>query len=75
MELERRIADIIEPSLEGMGYELVRVLLQGRERQVLQIMAERKDGAAMTVDDCADISRQISQPTASKSARRVLTGR
>ena len=60
MELERRIADMIEPSLEGMGYELVRVLLQGRERAVLQIMAERKDGKAMTVEDCADISRQIS---------------
>lgn len=60
MELERRIAGIIEPSLEGMGYELVRVLIQGRERPVLQIMAERKDGAGMTVEDCADISRQVS---------------
>ena len=60
MDLERRIAELIEPSLEGMGYELVRVLLQGRQRAVLQIMAERKDGAAMTVEDCADISRQIS---------------
>jgi ribosome maturation factor RimP len=60
MELERRIAGMIEPSLEGMGYELVRVLMQGRQRPVLQIMAERKDGRAMTVEDCADISRQIS---------------
>jgi ribosome maturation factor RimP len=60
MELERRIAEMIEPSLDGMGYELVRVLMQGRERPVLQIMAERKDGAGMTVEDCADISRQIS---------------
>ena len=60
MELERRIADMIEPSLEGMGYELVRVLMQGRQRPVLQIMAERKDGKAMTVEDCADISRQVS---------------
>ena len=60
MELERRIAEMIEPSLEGMGYELVRVLMQGRQKPVLQIMAERKDGAAMTVEDCADISRQIS---------------
>ena len=25
-----------------------------------RLVAERKDGAAMTVDDCADISRQIS---------------
>jgi len=60
MDLERRIAEMIEPSLEGMGYELVRVQLQGRQKPVLQIMAERKDGAAMTVEDCADISRQIS---------------
>jgi ribosome maturation factor RimP len=60
MELERRIAEMIEPSLEGMGYELVRVLMQGRQKPVLQIMAERKDGAAMTVEDCADISRQVS---------------
>src|ERR1700748_539629 len=60
MELERRIADMIEPSLEGMGYELVRGLMQGRTQAVLQVMAERKDGKAMTVEDCADISRQIS---------------
>ncbi len=60
MDLERRIAELIEPSLEGMGYELVRVLMQGKQKPTLQIMAERKDGAAMTVDDCADISRQIS---------------
>ena len=60
MELERRIADMIGPSLEGMGYELVRVQMQGRQKPVLQIMAERKDGRAMTVEDCADISRQIS---------------
>lgn len=60
MELERRIADMIEPSLEGMGYELVRVLMQGRQKPVLQIMADRKDGKPMTVEDCADISRQIS---------------
>jgi len=60
MELERRIAEMIGPSLEGMGYELVRVLMQGRQRPVLQVMAERKDGRAMTVEDCADISRQIS---------------
>lgn len=60
MELERRIAELIEPSLEGMGYELVRVLMQGRQKPTLQIMAERKDGKGMTVEDCADISRQIS---------------
>jgi len=43
-----------------MGYELVRVLLQGRQNQTLQVMAERRDRQSMTVDDCAEISRSIS---------------
>lgn len=43
-----------------MGYELVRVLLQGRQNLTLQVMAERRDRQPMTVDDCAEISRSIS---------------
>lgn len=54
------IARIIEPSLDAMGYRLVRVAVTGASRATLQIMAERRDEAAMTVDDCADISRAIS---------------
>lgn len=54
------IARIIEPSLEAMGYRLVRVMLMSLGRATLQIMAERQDDAAMTVDDCADISRSVS---------------
>ena len=55
-----RIAAIIAPAVEAMGYEVVRVLLLGTQRRVLQIMAERKDGRDMTVDDCAEISRAVS---------------
>ena len=54
------IARIIEPSLEAMGYRLVRVALTGSQRPTLQVMAERHDEAAMTVEDCAQISRSIS---------------
>lgn len=43
-----------------MGYEVVRVQISGGQRSVLQIMAERADGAPMTVEDCADISRSVS---------------
>ncbi|UKJ73937.1 ribosome maturation factor RimP [Azospirillum brasilense] len=60
MEATGRIEQIITPSVEAMGYELVRVQLTGGQRMVLQVMAERADGAAMTVEDCADISRAIS---------------
>lgn len=54
------IARIIEPSLEAMGYRLVRVALTGAQRPTLQVMVERGDEVAMTVEDCADISRSIS---------------
>ena len=54
------IARIIEPSLEAMGYRLVRITFIGARGATLQIMAERNDAAAMTVEDCAEISRSVS---------------
>jgi ribosome maturation factor RimP len=54
------IAPIIEPSLEAMGYRLVRIAFLGARRATLQIMAERLDDAPMTVDDCTEISRSVS---------------
>lgn len=60
MDRHDRLEALITPTLEAMGYELVRVQLQGKENLTLQIMAERQDGVAMTVDDCADISRALS---------------
>ena len=47
MDATTRIEQIITPSVEAMGYEVVRVQLIGNERPVLQIMAERADRAAM----------------------------
>lgn len=56
-----KVTGIIEPSLDAMGYRLVRVMVTGGlRRPTLQVMAERRDDAAMTVDDCAEISRSIS---------------
>ena len=54
------IVRIIEPSLEAMGYRLVRVALTGARRATLQVMAERRDEAPMSVEDCAEISRSVS---------------
>jgi ribosome maturation factor RimP len=53
------IAALIEPSLEGLGFRLVRVNVSSRDGTTVQIMAERPDGT-ITVEDCADISRQLS---------------
>lgn len=60
MDAIGRIEQIITPSVEAMGYEVVRVQMSGGVRAILQIMAERADGAPMTVEDCADISRSVS---------------
>lgn len=57
--MDRRIAEIIQPVLEDMGYELVRVRLQGGKSQTLQIMAQKPDGT-IEVDDCGDISTAVS---------------
>lgn len=52
---------LFAPTVEAMGYDVVRVLLVGSGRAAtLQVMAERQDGAPMTVSDCERISRALS---------------
>lgn len=55
-----KIEAMIAPSLDAMGYRVVRVAVTGGRRATLQIMAERRDEQAMTVEDCAEISRTVS---------------
>ena len=57
--LDRRVADIIEPAIEQIGYRLVRVRLLAQNGATLQIMSERPDGT-MTVEDCEAVSMAVS---------------
>jgi ribosome maturation factor RimP len=57
--LDRRVADIIEPAIEQVGYRLVRVRLLAQNGATLQIMCERPDGT-MTVEDCEAVSMAVS---------------
>lgn len=57
--IDRRVAEIIEPVLAAMDFQLVRVRLMNQNGQTLQIMAERTDGT-MTVVDCETVSMAIS---------------
>ena len=57
--IDRRLAGIVTPTIEALGFELVRLRLMGGKRHVLQIMADRPDGG-IEVDDCARISRAVS---------------
>ena len=43
---------MVQPTLESMGYELVRVAVLGRERPTVQVMADKADGSQITVSDC-----------------------
>ncbi len=52
---------IIAPEAEAMGLALVRVAFFGGDSDpTLQVMAERPDTRQLTIDDCADLSRRIS---------------
>lgn len=58
--MDRRIHEIIAPTVEDMGFEVVRVrLMTGAKESTLQIMAQKPDGS-IEVDDCAQISTAIS---------------
>jgi len=57
--LSARIAGIVEPVIEGLGYRLVRVRVSGSDSCTVQVMAERADGT-MTIDDCEICSRALS---------------
>jgi ribosome maturation factor RimP len=57
--IDRRIAEIVTPTVEGLGFEVVRVRLLGGKLKTIQIMADRPDGG-IEVDDCAKISTAVS---------------
>ncbi|MDE2620811.1 MAG: ribosome maturation protein RimP [Sphingomonadales bacterium] len=65
-----RIIEVIEPEVQALGFELVRVVLyKGGEigslsgdydEPTLQIMAERPETGQLVLDDCAALSHRIS---------------
>jgi ribosome maturation factor RimP len=57
--IDRRLADIVGPVIEGLGFELVRIRLMGGKTRTLQIMADKPDGG-IDVDDCGQISTAVS---------------
>ena len=57
--IDRRIAEIITPVVEDMGFEIVRIRLMTGKESILQVMAQGPDGN-IEVDACAKISTAIS---------------
>lgn len=54
------LQDLIEPVVKKEGYELVRVMTIGQANPTLQVMIDTLDGRDVTVDDCAKVSRALS---------------
>ena len=56
------VTKLIEPEAKALGFDLVRVaMIGGTSDPTLQVMAERPDTRQLTIDDCADLSRRISE--------------
>ena len=59
-----RITDVVEPEVKSLGFELVRVKVMGAEagegERALQIMAEEPATGQLVIDQCAELSRRIS---------------
>ena len=60
-----RITELVEPEATALGFELVRVSVFGKsevgdEEVTLQIMAERPDTGQLVIEDCAALSRRVS---------------
>ncbi len=59
--LENRIEQLITPSVNAIGYDIVRVkLMEGKKRRVLQIMAETTSDGRFSLDDCTKVSHTVS---------------
>jgi ribosome maturation factor RimP len=56
------LTNLIEPEAKSLGFDLVRVaMIGGTSDPTLQVMAERPDTRQLTIDDCAELSRRISE--------------
>lgn len=59
---DAKLIELLDPVAEAAGYEIVRLrLMGGEERRRLQVMAERAVDGEMNVEDCARLSRALSE--------------
>lgn len=57
--LDARVASVVAPVIEDLGYRLVRVRMIQHNGLTMQVMAEKPDGT-ISVNDCEAISRSLS---------------
>jgi len=58
--MDERVLALAEPVAADLGLRIVRVRVQSGKRRTVQIMAERISDGFVSVDNCADLSRELS---------------
>ena len=58
---KHHLQDLLEPVINNIGYEVVRIMTVGSENPTLQIMIDGKDEKDITIDDCVKVSRGLSE--------------
>ena len=56
--MDKKLAELLNPILEDLGFEMVRVRLSNGNPSTLQIMADRLDGQ-IGVDELAEINTSV----------------
>lgn len=57
--IEQRLTEMLEPAVDALGYELLGIeFISAGKHSVLRLYIDHEQG--ITVDDCADISHQVS---------------
>jgi ribosome maturation factor RimP len=60
IDVNQTLELVVTGVLDGLGYDLVEMRTAGsRARPTLQLRIDRRDGAAVTVSDCAIVSRAV----------------
>ena len=57
--MDRRLAEIVGPVIEDMGFELVRLRFMGGKTHTLQIMAEKPEGGIEVEEEVLEAFRAL----------------
>lgn len=58
--MEQRITEIIESTINSLGFELVKVMVRGSATKIVEVLIEHTDDEKVQVSDCQKVSRNIS---------------
>lgn len=58
--MERKIAELVEDTINDLGFGVVKISVNGSANKVVEIFIERLDGEKIEVGDCQLVSRNIS---------------